>query len=623
MWNKLHDSANGYFSTDGVPYHSPETLIIEAPDYGHETTSEAFSYWLWLEANYGKLTGDWSKLNAAWAKLDATIIPAAADQPTTSFYNAGSPATYAAEHPLPDDYPSTLTSSVPVGQDPIAGELKNTYGTSNIYGMHWLLDVDNWYGFGNHSDGTSHNSYINTFQRGPQESVWETVPQPEWDTFKWGGPSGFLALFTTGGSYAKQWRYTDAPDADSRAVQALYWASTWATQQASSAVLPTAKAAELGDFLRYAFFDKYFKVMNCQSESCAGGTGYASAHYLLSWYYAWGGATDTSAGWSWRIGASHVHFGYQNPLAAWALSSYTPLKPASPNGANDWKTSLQRQLEFYTWLQSSEGAFAGGATNSWNGNYSAYPAGTSTFYGMAYDFEPVYHDPPSNSWFGWQAWSVQRLAEYYYVTGDAKAKVLLDKWVAWVKSVVKINSDGTYAIPSTLDWSGQPDTWNPAVGSTGNPNLHVIIKDYTQDVGVTASLARALMNYSAGTKKWTSTQDVASQTLAKNLIDREWTLYSDSKGVSNPETRSDYSRIFTQTVFVPSGFSGTMPDGDQIVPGATFLSIRSKYKQDPGFADVQTAYNNGTLSSKVFYYHRFWAESEVALANADYARLFP
>ena len=39
-------------------------------------------------------------------------------------------------------------------------------------------------------------SYINTFQRGPQESVWETVPQPTCDTFKYGGKNGYLDLFT-------------------------------------------------------------------------------------------------------------------------------------------------------------------------------------------------------------------------------------------------------------------------------------------------------------------------------------------------------------------------------------------------------------------------------------------
>ncbi len=52
QYNKIKNS--GYFSPEGVPYHSIETLIVEAPDHGHETTSEAFSFWLWLEAYYGR-----------------------------------------------------------------------------------------------------------------------------------------------------------------------------------------------------------------------------------------------------------------------------------------------------------------------------------------------------------------------------------------------------------------------------------------------------------------------------------------------------------------------------------------------------------------------------------------
>ena len=49
--------SNGYMSqsatVDGgfnVPYHSVEELCIEAPDYGHETTSEALSYLVWVAA---------------------------------------------------------------------------------------------------------------------------------------------------------------------------------------------------------------------------------------------------------------------------------------------------------------------------------------------------------------------------------------------------------------------------------------------------------------------------------------------------------------------------------------------------------------------------------------------
>jgi len=160
---KIYDPANGYFSKDGVPYHSVETLICEAPDHGHETTSEAYSYWIWLESMYGGITGDWAPLNAAWQKMETFAIPNANQQPTAGSYNPNSPATFAAEHPLPNDYPSILESGVPVGKDPISPDLTAAYG-ANIYGTHWLFDCDNFYGYGNMGDGVSTPSYINTFQ---------------------------------------------------------------------------------------------------------------------------------------------------------------------------------------------------------------------------------------------------------------------------------------------------------------------------------------------------------------------------------------------------------------------------------------------------------------------------
>ncbi|WP_037945385.1 glycoside hydrolase family 48 protein, partial [Streptomyces sp. NRRL WC-3774] len=375
------------------------------------------------------------------------------------------------EADTPNEYPTKLDQSVPVGSDPLAAELKSTYNTDDVYGMHWLQDVDNVYGYGDTPGGTCEGgptakgpSYINTFQRGPQESVWETVPQPTCDAFKYGGKNGYLDLFTGDSSYAKQWKYTDAPDADARAVQAAYWADLWAKQQGKGSDVSgtVGKAAKMGDYLRYAMYDKYFKkIGNCAGPStCPAGTGKDASHYLLSWYYAWGGSTDTSGGWAWRIGSSYAHGGYQNPLAAYALSNYADLKPKSATSAADWSKSLTRQLEFYRWLQSDEGAIAGGATNSWAGRYATPPAGTSTFYGMYYDEQPVYHDPPSNQWFGFQAWSMERVAELYQQTGNAQAKAVLDKWVKWALSQTTINPDGTYRIPSTLQWSGQPDTWN-------------------------------------------------------------------------------------------------------------------------------------------------------------------
>ncbi|MFF0779614.1 glycoside hydrolase family 48 protein [Streptomyces sp. NPDC003720] len=621
LYGKITNPANGYFSPEGIPYHSVETLIVEAPDYGHETTSEAYSYLLWLQAMYGKVTGDWSKFNGAWEIMEKYMIPTHADQPTSSSYNASKPATYAPEQDTPNEYPAKLDTGVSVGSDPIAGELKSAYGTDDVYGMHWIQDVDNVYGYGDEpgkceaGPTATGPSYINTFQRGPQESVWETVPQPTCDAFKYGGANGYLDLFTGDSSYAKQWKYTDAPDADARAVQAAYWADVWAKAQGKSGDVSAtvAKAAKMGDYLRYAMYDKYFKkIGNCVGPSaCPAGTGKDASHYLLSWYYAWGGAADTSAGWAWRIGSSHVHGGYQNPLAAYALSNNADLKPKSATGAADWGKSLTRQLEFYQWLQSSEGAIAGGATNSWQGRYATPPAGTPTFYGMYYDWQPVYHDPPSNQWFGFQAWSMERVAEYYQQTGDAKAKAVLDKWVKWALSKTTVNPDGTYRIPSTLQWTGQPDTWN-ASSPGANSGLHVTVADYTDDVGVAAAYAKTLTYYAA------KSGDSAAKSTAKALLDGMWGNYQDSLGIAVPETRSDYSR-FNDSVYVPSGWSGRMPNGDAVNSSSTFSSIRSFYKNDPAWSKIEAYLKGG--AAPVFTYHRFWAEADVALAMGSYAEL--
>jgi chitodextrinase len=628
LYAELKDPANGYFSPQGIPYHAVETLIVEAPDYGHETTSEAYSYWIELEAVYGYVTGEWAQLNEAWATMEQYMIPQTEDQPTNAFYNPSSPATYAAEYNHPSSYPSALSSGVSVGRDPIADELSQAYGTDEIYGMHWLADVDNVYGFGAAPgagctlgpdyEGTS---YINTFQRGPQESVWETVPHPSCEEFEYGGPNGYLDLFTGDSSYAMQWKYTNAPDADARAIQAVYWAQQWAADQGRSAEIAdtVAKAAMMGDYLRYALFDKYFKTIGCTSPSCAAGSGKDSAHYLLSWYYAWGGALDANAGWAWRIGSSHAHFGYQNPMAAYALSAVPELQPEGATAVQDWAASFDRQLEFYRWLQSADGGIAGGATNSWDGAYATPPAGTPTFYGMAYVEAPVYRDPPSNQWFGMQVWGMERVAELYYETGDARAEEVLEAWVPW--AMANTTFDGPdWRVPATLAWSGAPDTWDPA-SPGANAGLRVTVRDHGQDVGVAGSLARTLIYWAA------AADDEVAQANAKALLDSIWESNRDDKGVSAPEVREDYRRfddVMTSTsgdgIYIPLGWTGTMPDGDVIEPGVSFLDIRSFYEDDPDWAKVQAYLDGGPAPE--FRYHRFWAQAEIAKALADYDRMF-
>ena len=296
MWTELHQKVRGYFSEDGIPYHAVETLIVDAPDQGHLSTSETFSYWLWLEAMHGRRTGDWAPFNAAWKKMEETLIPSPTAQPTNDLYDPKKPATYVPEADQITQYPVAMDPSVAVGTDPLALP-------GDLYVMHWLVDVDNFYGYGK-------NALVNTFQRGPMESVWKTVPHPSKETFAWGGPHGFLDLFIKDKSYAKQWRYTGAPDADARVLQVVAWAERWVREQGKDpkTVLPLRKAERMGDSLRYALHDKYFRT----------------THDLIAWSEAWGGSLDRSNGWAWRSGASHVHFGYQNPVAAWYLSKTSP-----------------------------------------------------------------------------------------------------------------------------------------------------------------------------------------------------------------------------------------------------------------------------------------------------------
>ncbi|MDP4181210.1 MAG: glycoside hydrolase family 48 protein [Bacillota bacterium] len=604
----------GYLSPDGVPYHSIETLMVEAPDYGHLSTSEAFSFMTWLNATYGRMTGDWSYFKDAWDKTEKYIIPdPVKDQPGANTYQNSKPATFATEEDTPQDYPNQGVDGAPTGVDPISDDLAASYGSKAIYQMHWLLDTDNWYKYGNHADGVSKNSYINTYQRGAQESVWETVPHPSWEEFKWGAQNGgFLQIFGKFGQPSKQWRYTSASDADARQVQASYWAYLWSKEQGKdSEIAPYLdKAAKMGDYLRYTMFDKYFRPIGTQNNGKAG-TGYDSCHYLLSWYTSWGG--DTGGSWSWRIGSSHSHQGYQNVVAAQALANEPALKPKSQQGQTDWTKSLERQLELYQYLQSSEGAIAGGVTNSWEGKYSKYPEGSSTFYDMIYDWQPVYHDPPSNNWFGFQAWSMERVMEYYYITGDEKAKALCDKWAKWAMSETKLESDGTYKIPSDLEWSGQPDSWKGA--PTDNSNLHCKVTSWTVDVGVTAAYAKALIYYAAAYEKHSKTVKEEAKNMAKELLDRMWKNYRDDKGIAVSEKRADYKR-FNDEVYIPKDFNGKNGQGAEIKNGMTFLDMRPDYKKDPDFPKVEEAIKNGTAPE--MKYHRFWAQADIAMANAMY-----
>ena len=584
---------NGYMSSTstvsgglGVPYHSVETLCIEAPDYGHETTSEALSYLVWTaamrdnivnKANKGEITvkgtkdastesvGDTAK---AWKTMEATLIP---DTQAGIMQKQQLSATYSDEWEQIELYPTDMLEGN-TAVNPIHQYFTSAYGSDKgLYLMHWLADVDDWYGFG---AGTSSQykqqnvsgsfTMINTFQRGEQESCWETIPHACVEELKFGIQSGqegstriggMKGFFNTEQKVAQQYSYTNAPDAEDRAIQAVYAANRWgvADQSVDSKWGGSQKldvlAAKMGDETRNNMFDKYYKTIGTTDKWDKSNSN--GQYYLMNWYTSWGGALDGS--WAWQIGCSHAHEFYQNPLAAYALAYDTTLSSnmKAQGAVEDFKKSFQTQMEYYLWLLSNDGVIAGGSTNSVNGRYEDHSknvSGTSEFNKMVYVEHPVYADPGSNHWIGNQVWAVQRLAELYYVVqtqGDASGitvggmsltqalETILDKWTGWfldnsilgkasgtitfedyyekyhatdgtgktkfeIPDLSTVTDDGeSFSIPSSLIWSGEPNSWTGTYQE--NTNLKATIVGYGDgDLGCVSSLANTLIYYAAG-----------------------------------------------------------------------------------------------------------------------------
>jgi hypothetical protein len=330
---------------------------------------------------------------------------------------------------------------------------------------------------------------------------------------------------------------------------------------------------------------------------------------------------------------------------------------------------------------------------------------------MAYTPHPVYADPGSNHWIGNQVWAVQRLAELYYwqkqdsnetivkpggLSLDAALEQILDKWVAWFVNNCVLTEDGEVYMPSNLDWSGQPDKWSGS--PSANTGLTCTITGYgNTDTGCLSSLANTLTYYAkakgvkeadianytesavggkyaggidgvsavAGAKSYaTGDKDVPAVGLylAKEIMDRVWNIQRDDIGLTRDDHNGSLARFFSQPVHVPSSYTGTMPNGDEIASGATFLSLRSMYldsskckgakTSDEAIALVkklQEAYDkdvaagakwSGDYSASssegkaelekfknvgdvTLNYHRFWHMGDAMMALGTLAQLYP
>lgn len=607
LYDKIKAPASGYFSTEGIPYYSPETFIIEDVDYGHETTSTVLANFLQLEAANSYLKGDWSGYMKAWDIVEKYTIPKDSEQPGfAADYDPNYSSIYYPDGNLLD-YPQQIDLSVSAGTDPLAKDLYTTYGKRTLFGIHSLLDIDNWHRNGNMGDGKSRASKINITGRGPGETIWQRLMIPAWESFSDKPP--FSSLIYKTSIFPKPWTYTTSSSGDTNIIKSAYYANKWASIQNKSSDINSyiSRAVKLGDYLRYSMLDKYMKPIGCSSANVKSD-GISAFHYLISSGYSWGSNIDPN-GVAWLKGSHIIHQMNQNPMAAYALSSTQDMKPKSSGSSIDWQKSMDRQLEFLQWLQSAEGAIAGGCTNSWGYNYKTPPVGSPKFYNMAYDSSPGAYDPSSNSSFLSQCKSIANLVEYYYETGDARAQDILRRWIEWVKPNVKVAGIGEFEIPCDIAWEGQPDSWTGTY--TGNPNLHATIISYSRELESAAMLSRILLTYSFSTKKH-STYDLEAFDIGSQLLDSIILGNQDEIGYTNEEQRGDYSRIFDTEVYIPKGWESTSGQGAKLKNGCKYIDTRPALRNDSNWTNVESSYKAGV--GPVFKYHRFSAQCEIAMA---------
>jgi hypothetical protein len=204
-----------------------------------------------------------------------------------------------------------------------------------------------------------------------------------------------------------------------------------------------------------------------------------------------------------------------------------------------------------------------------------------------------------------QGWGVERVCSLYYMSGNEKAGTICKDWSEWVKENTRV-SGGEIVHATNLKWSGNPDEWDASnFDRRGNKSLHGSVSAEGLDLGSIASIIKGLMWYSM------KAGDEEGLKLSVEVMDAIEN-YRDDLGYATTEAREDYKN-FGQETYIPSGWSGKNAQGANIKSGVTFIDIRPKYKEDPDWAQVEDFLNGG--SAPTFTYHRFWAQTEIAVAN--------
>ena len=151
------------------------------------------------------------------------------------------------------------------------------------------------------------------------------------------------------------------------------------------------------------------------------------------------------------------------------------------------------------------------------------------------------------------------------------------------------------------------------------------------DIGCVSSLCNTLIFYAAAkgvdasaAKEGGSSVAEQGLQLANKLMSAQWNLGRDEIGIAFEDCNGSLKRIFEQEVYIPDYYSGTMPDGSKLEPGATFSSIRESYADDEMYQACKKVYDaTGETEDYKYKLHRFWHMGDAIMTYGTFALLYP
>ena len=175
---------------------------------------------------------------------------------------------------------------------------------------------------------------------------------------------------------------------------------------------------------------------------------------------------------------------------------------------------------------------------------------------------------------------MERVAEYYQQTGNAAGQGD-PRQVGRPGRCPRPRSTRTAPSRSrpTLQWSGQPDTWN-ASSPGANTGLHVTVADYTNDVGVAAAYAKTLTYYAA------KSGNADGQDHGQGAAGRHVGQLPGRPGHRRPGDPRPTTTASTTRVYVPSGCDRHDAERRHDQLHLDLPSLRSFYKNDPAWSKV-------------------------------------